>query len=53
MTEKHAKNIVRCPVITIQVWRDVNLWDTTDRVLRQDYNIHALIFTLLHQFSSD
>jgi len=30
----------------VQVWNDVNLWDKIDRVLRQDYNIEAVIFVL-------
>jgi len=43
--------LIKCPKV-VQVWCDVNLWDTINRVLRQDYNIHALIFILLQQFSS-
>lgn len=29
----------------------MNLWDSIDKVLRQNYNIDALVFTLLHQLS--
>jgi hypothetical protein len=38
--------LIECPKV-VQVWRNANLRDTIDRVIRQDYNIHALIFTLL------
>jgi len=40
--------LIECP--KVQVWRDANLWDTIDSVLRQDYNIHALVFTFLQNF---
>lgn len=30
----------------VQVWHAVNLWDKIDRVLRQDYNMNSVIFTL-------
>lgn len=43
--------LIECPKV-VQVWRNANLWDTIDRVIRQDYNIHALIFTLLQNLSS-
>jgi len=43
--------LIECPK-AVQILRDTNLWDTIDRVLHQDYNIHALIFTFLHNFSS-
>lgn len=42
--------LVECPKV-VQVWRNVNMWDTIIKVLRQYYNIHALIFTLFQQFS--
>lgn len=35
-----------------QVWRDVNIWDNINMVVHQNYNIDALICTLLQQFSS-
>ena len=43
--------LIECPK-AVQVWRDANLWDTINRVLQQDYNIHAHIFTFLQNFSS-
>jgi len=44
--------LVECPKV-VQAWRNVNMWDTIIRVLRQDYNIHALIFTLLRIVCDD
>jgi hypothetical protein len=32
-----------------QAWREVQLWDTIERTLRKNYNMDALIFTLLDQ----
>lgn len=32
-----------------QAWRVVQLWNTIDRTLRKNYNMDALIFTLLDQ----
>jgi len=34
------------------LWWNANLWDAIDRVIQQDCNISALIFTLLHNLSS-
>jgi hypothetical protein len=42
--------LIECPKV-VQAWHDVNLWDKVNRVMRQDYNIYALIFSLLQQFS--
>jgi len=42
--------LLKCPNV-VQVWRDVNLWDKIDRILRQNYNMDAVVFTLLHQLS--
>ena len=36
----------------VQVWPDVHLWDTIDRTLHQNYNMNALIFSLLLQLQS-
>jgi len=41
--------LIECPK-AVQVWKDynihANLWDKIDRVLRQDYNIHAFYIHL-------
>lgn len=34
---------LECPNV-VQVWRDVNLWESIDRVLHQNYNMDAVIF---------
>jgi hypothetical protein len=36
----------------IQVWRAVNLWKQIDSVLRQNYNMAGVTFTLLQQLNS-
>ena len=43
--------LVECPG-AMQAWREVNLWEIIDRTLRQNYNIDALIFSLLDQLPS-
>lgn len=50
--EDNIHILVEC-LKAVQTWRDVILCDKINRVFRQDYNINALIFTLLQQFSSD
>jgi len=43
--------LIECPKV-VQVWREANLWDTIDKLLQQDYEIHALIFNFLQNFST-
>lgn len=38
--------LLECPS-AMQVWHAVNLWDKIDSVLRQDYDMNSVIFTLL------
>lgn len=33
-------------MFAIQVWRVTHVWDRIDNVLREDYNMYAMIFTL-------
>jgi len=35
----------------VQVWCDVNLWESIDRVLHQNYNMDAVMFSLLQQLT--
>lgn len=42
--------ILECPS-TMHIWREVNLLDKIDKALRQDYNMYALIFSLLSQLT--
>ena len=35
----------------MQVWCDVNLWESIDRVLHQNYNMDAVMFSLLQQLT--
>lgn len=42
--------ILECPS-AMHIWREVNLLDKIDRALRQDYNMYALIFSLLSQLT--
>jgi hypothetical protein len=42
--------LLECPSV-MHIWREVNLWDKIDRALRQDYNMYALIFSLLSQLT--
>jgi len=42
--------LIECPKV-VQVRWNANLWDIIDRVIHQDYNISALIFTLLQDLS--
>jgi hypothetical protein len=49
--EDNIHILIECPK-AVQVWRNANLWDIIDRVIHQDYNISALIFTLLQNLSS-
>jgi len=43
--------LLECPG-AMQAWREVNLWEIINRTLRQNYNIDALIFSLLDQLPS-
>ena len=43
--------LLECPG-AVQAWWEVNLWDIIDRTLRQNYNMDALIFSLLDQLPS-
>ena len=49
--EDNIHVLIECPK-AVQVWRDANLWDKIDSMLRHDYNIHAFIFTCLQNFSA-
>jgi len=40
--------LLKCPN-AVQVWQAVNLLDKINRVLCQNYNMDAVIFTLLHK----
>jgi hypothetical protein len=42
---------LECPNV-VQVWRDVNLCEKIDRILRQNYNIDVVVFSFLHQLST-
>lgn len=46
--EDNIHVLLECPGAR-QVWSEVQLWDTIDRTLRKNYNMDALIFTLLDQ----
>jgi len=35
----------------MHIWREVNLWDMIDRALQQDYNMDAVVFTMLSTFN--
>jgi len=42
--------LLECPGV-MHIRREVNLWAKIDRALRQDYNMYALIFSLLSQLT--
>jgi hypothetical protein len=44
--EDSIQVLLECPG-AMQAWREVNLWDIIDRTLRRNYNMDALIFSLL------
>jgi len=46
--EDNIHVLLECPGV-MQVWKEVNLWDIIDRTLRPNYNMDALIFSLLEQ----
>nr|ABN08692.1 probable reverse transcriptase At2g02650 -, related [Medicago truncatula] len=44
--------LLECPNVVL-VWSDVNLWDKIGSIiLRENYNIDVVVFTLLHQLGS-
>jgi hypothetical protein len=44
--EDNIHVLLGCPIV-MHIWREVNLWDKIYHALRQNYNMDAMVFTML------